>query len=243
MCAITGKRLARWFLINLFVAAVLCAIDRPLPGPLALGLCRNRRRHRALPRASISTTTWRKNDSTRPSQAPIACPLTSRPHSSPWPTSSSPAWTCAGSSATSRMACECWGLSVWRSRSASSLRAMMVNRFFSAVNRIQKDCGHHVIDQGVSRHRPASGLRRDDPRRCRSAVSRSDPGWALRFRLCEYSLMMLRRVLFEDVYLRSHLAGEPPYAARVRYRLIPGVRRRRAGGETAALRRSSRRRA
>jgi protein-S-isoprenylcysteine O-methyltransferase Ste14 len=38
-----------------------------------------------------------------------------------------------------------------------------------------------------------------------------------------YSALMLRRVLFEDAFLRQHLEGYADYAARVRYRLIPGV--------------------
>ena len=38
-----------------------------------------------------------------------------------------------------------------------------------------------------------------------------------------YAALMLRRVLFEDAFLRSHLEGYRDYATRVRYRLIPGV--------------------
>jgi protein-S-isoprenylcysteine O-methyltransferase Ste14 len=38
-----------------------------------------------------------------------------------------------------------------------------------------------------------------------------------------YSGMILRRVLFEDAFLRGNLEGYAAYAARVRYRLIPGV--------------------
>ena len=38
-----------------------------------------------------------------------------------------------------------------------------------------------------------------------------------------YAALMLRRVLFEDGYLRAHLEGYQDYATRVRYRLIPGV--------------------
>ena len=35
--------------------------------------------------------------------------------------------------------------------------------------------------------------------------------------------MMMRRVLFEDAFLRANLEGYQDYTARVRYRLIPGV--------------------
>jgi len=100
-------------------------------------------------------------------------------------------------------------------------RAMMVNRFFSAVIRIQKDRGHEVVDQdlyGVVRHPGYAGM----------IPSMAFSGLALGSWLglaigLAYSLLMLRRVLFEDAFLRSHLQGYQEYAARVRYRLIPGV--------------------
>jgi protein-S-isoprenylcysteine O-methyltransferase Ste14 len=101
------------------------------------------------------------------------------------------------------------------------LRAMMVNRFFSAVIRIQKDRGHHVIDQGVYgvvRHPGYAGMIPSMP--FSGLALGSWLGFAIGL---GYSLLMLRRVLFEDAYLRSHLAGYGEYAARVRYRLIPGV--------------------
>jgi protein-S-isoprenylcysteine O-methyltransferase Ste14 len=37
------------------------------------------------------------------------------------------------------------------------------------------------------------------------------------------SVMVLRRVLFEDAFLRAHLDGYLSYAQRVPHRLIPGV--------------------
>ena len=101
-------------------------------------------------------------------------------------------------------------------------RAMMANRFFSAVVRIQKDRGHHVIDQGpygVVRHPGYAGMIPSMPFSGLALGS-----WLSALRSASaYSLLMLRRVLFEDAYLRAHLAGYAEYAARVRYRLIPGV--------------------
>jgi len=100
-------------------------------------------------------------------------------------------------------------------------RAMMTNRFFSAVIRIQKDRGHQVIDQGVYgviRHPGYAGM----------IPSMTFSGLALgswlgaALGLC-YGLIMIRRVLFEDAFLRSQLQGYQEYTARVRYRLIPGV--------------------
>jgi protein-S-isoprenylcysteine O-methyltransferase Ste14 len=38
-----------------------------------------------------------------------------------------------------------------------------------------------------------------------------------------YSGLILRRVLFEDAFLRQHLEGYAAYTERVRYRLVPGV--------------------
>jgi protein-S-isoprenylcysteine O-methyltransferase Ste14 len=100
-------------------------------------------------------------------------------------------------------------------------RAMMVNRFFSAVIRIQKDRGHHVIDQGVYgviRHPGYAGMIPSMP--FSGLALGSWLGFAIGL---AYSSLMLRRVLFEDGYLRAHLEGYQEYAARVRYRLIPGV--------------------
>jgi protein-S-isoprenylcysteine O-methyltransferase Ste14 len=100
-------------------------------------------------------------------------------------------------------------------------RAMMVNRFFSAVIRIQKDRGHHVVDRGVYgviRHPGYAGMIPSMP--FSGLALGSWLGFAIGL---AYSLLMLRRVLFEDAYLRSNLQGYQDYAARVRYRLIPGV--------------------
>jgi protein-S-isoprenylcysteine O-methyltransferase Ste14 len=38
-----------------------------------------------------------------------------------------------------------------------------------------------------------------------------------------YSALILRRVFFEDKFLRRNLDGYQAYAERVRYRLLPGV--------------------
>jgi protein-S-isoprenylcysteine O-methyltransferase Ste14 len=100
-------------------------------------------------------------------------------------------------------------------------RAMMTNRFFSAVIRIQKDRGHQVIDQGVYgiiRHPGYAGM--IPSMTCSGLALGSWLGAALG--LC-YAAMMIRRVLFEDAFLRSQLQGYQEYAGRVRYRLIPRV--------------------
>ena len=100
-------------------------------------------------------------------------------------------------------------------------RAMMTNRFFSAVIRIQKDRGHRVIDQGVYgivRHPGYAGMIPSMPFSGLALGS----WWGFAIGLA-YSILMLRRVLFEDAFLRSSLEGYQEYTTRVRYRLIPGV--------------------
>jgi protein-S-isoprenylcysteine O-methyltransferase Ste14 len=98
--------------------------------------------------------------------------------------------------------------------------AMTINRFFSAVIRIQRDRGHQVIDRGpygVIRHPGYAGMIPAIP--AGALVLRSWLGFALAL---GYSLVMLRRVWFEDAFLRANLDGYIAYASRVRYRLIPG---------------------
>jgi protein-S-isoprenylcysteine O-methyltransferase Ste14 len=100
-------------------------------------------------------------------------------------------------------------------------RAMLANRFFSAVIRIQTDRGHHVIDKGpyaIVRHPGYAGM----------LPSMAFAGLALGSWIgCAIGvgcmLLGLRRVFFEDAFLKKHLTGYQEYATRVRYRLIPGV--------------------
>ena len=101
------------------------------------------------------------------------------------------------------------------------VHAMKANRFFSSVVRIQSERGHHVVESGpyrIVRHPgyaamiplvPFSGL-----------ALGSWIAFALAF---AYSWLILRRVRFEDGFLHANLAGYAQYAARVRYRLVPGV--------------------
>ncbi len=100
-------------------------------------------------------------------------------------------------------------------------RAMMANRFFSAVIRIQKDRGHHVIDQGpyaIVRHPGYAGMLPSG-----AFIGLALGSW-MGFAIgVGCSLLALRRVFFEDAFLKSHLEGYREYATRVRYRLIPGV--------------------
>jgi protein-S-isoprenylcysteine O-methyltransferase Ste14 len=100
-------------------------------------------------------------------------------------------------------------------------RAMMANRFFSPVVRIQRERGHRLVDgdvYSVIRHPGYAGML---PVMTCSALALGS--WIAFGIGLMYSLMVVRRVLFEDAYLRVHLDGYPEYSSRVRYRLIPGV--------------------
>ena len=99
--------------------------------------------------------------------------------------------------------------------------AMTTNRFFSAVVRIQRDRGHQVVDRGpyaIVRHPGYVGMIVSVP--FGALVLGSWIGVAL---AVAYAALMLRRVIFEDAFLRANLAGYDLYASRVRYRLVPGV--------------------
>jgi protein-S-isoprenylcysteine O-methyltransferase Ste14 len=99
--------------------------------------------------------------------------------------------------------------------------AMLTNRFFSAVVRIQKDRGHRVIESGpyaVIRHPGYAGMILMAPFSGLALGS-----WiSVAIALC-YSALILRRVFFEDAFLRQNLDGYADYSKRVRYRLVPGV--------------------
>jgi protein-S-isoprenylcysteine O-methyltransferase Ste14 len=100
-------------------------------------------------------------------------------------------------------------------------QAMLANRFFSAVVRIQSDRGHRVIDQGpygLVRHPGYAGMILAIP--CSGLALGSWLSFA--FALA-YSALMLRRVVFEDAFLRTNLDGYAEYRTRVPYRLVPGV--------------------
>jgi protein-S-isoprenylcysteine O-methyltransferase Ste14 len=100
-------------------------------------------------------------------------------------------------------------------------RAMRENRFFSSVVRLQTDRGHRVIDSGpyrIVRHPGYAGLILVPPLSGLALGS-----WLAAGIGAVISLMVVRRVLFEDAFLRRHLDGYISYAQRVPHRLIPGV--------------------
>ena len=100
-------------------------------------------------------------------------------------------------------------------------RAMHENRFFSAVVRVQGERGHRVVASGpysVVRHPGYAGMLLGMP--CAGLALGSMISFALGLAL---SLMVIRRVLFEDRFLRQNLAGYAEYATRVPHRVVPGL--------------------
>jgi protein-S-isoprenylcysteine O-methyltransferase Ste14 len=100
------------------------------------------------------------------------------------------------------------------------VQSMRANRFFSPVVRVQSERGHRVIDRGpygTIRHPGYLGMIVSVM--CSGLVLGSWLAFAL---AAVYAALILRRVLFEDAFLKVNLEGYADYAQRVRYRLIPG---------------------
>jgi protein-S-isoprenylcysteine O-methyltransferase Ste14 len=106
-----------------------------------------------------------------------------------------------------------YGLAFW---------AMRVNRFFSSVVRIQSDRGQHVVTAG-----PYGWIRH--PGYLAGAVIIVASGVALGSWLATAILIvfglpfLLRRAITEDRVLQAELPGYRDYAARVRWRVLPGI--------------------
>ena len=99
--------------------------------------------------------------------------------------------------------------------------AMLVNAYFSSFARIQTDRGQRVISEGpyaIVRHPGYAG----------QLLSVVAIGLALNSLLSFIpaviaAAFLARMTTVEDQMLRDQLAGYAEYAARVRYRLIPGM--------------------
>jgi protein-S-isoprenylcysteine O-methyltransferase Ste14 len=100
--------------------------------------------------------------------------------------------------------------------------AMLVNRFFSSVVRIQSDRGHYVVDRG-----PYALVRH--PGYSAGILIVLASGIALGSWLASAFLVaavlpfLLFRVVKEDHVLQNQLNGYADYARRVRWRLVPGL--------------------
>ena len=99
--------------------------------------------------------------------------------------------------------------------------ALIENRFFSGVVRIQADRGHVVCDSGpyrIVRHPGYAGNMLALP----GMVLALSSTWTLIPAAVALIIAVIRTVL-EDQTLKDELPGYRDYARRVRYRLIPGI--------------------
>jgi protein-S-isoprenylcysteine O-methyltransferase Ste14 len=113
------------------------------------------------------------------------------------------------------------GLAVFAAGLCMTMWSMAVNRFFSPIVRIQSERGHHLITEGpyrLIRHPGYSGL---------SAVTLASGfalgSWWSVVPSVGALAVIVRRTILEDGFLKRELPGYADYAARVRYRFLPGV--------------------
>ena len=99
--------------------------------------------------------------------------------------------------------------------------AMRVNRFFSPVVRIQTERGHRLVTSG-----PYAWVRHPGYAAALIMIGASGLAlgswWSLSANV-PVVLLIFRRLLIEDRFLKQNLDGYRDYATRVRYRLMPGV--------------------
>ena len=99
--------------------------------------------------------------------------------------------------------------------------ALVENRFFSGVVRIQTDRGHRVCDSGpyrIVRHPGYSGNMLALP----GIVLALGSVWTIIPVMVAWIIAVIR-TLFEDKTLQEELPGYGDYVHRVHYRLIPGI--------------------
>lgn len=99
--------------------------------------------------------------------------------------------------------------------------AMLNNRFFSSEVRIQNERGHQVETGGPYRFVRHPGYAAALLVFAASPLALGSLWAALPIAAVE--LMFVRRTALEDGMLRAELPGYAEYAARVRFRLLPGV--------------------
>ena len=105
-----------------------------------------------------------------------------------------------------------YGFSVW---------ALITNKFFSAVVRIQKDRGHTVVTSGPYQFVRHPGYAGGVIGYLATPIALGTL-WVYLPALLTVIALVIRTAL-EDRTLQNELMGYREYAARVRYRLMPGV--------------------
>jgi len=99
--------------------------------------------------------------------------------------------------------------------------AMLINRHFEAIVRIQTDREHRVVTAGpyaIVRHPGYVGA----ALWALAAPLIVGSGWGLIPAAAAVAVLVIRTVL-EDKTLRAELPGYADYAAKTRYRLLPGI--------------------
>lgn len=99
--------------------------------------------------------------------------------------------------------------------------AQTANRFFSSAMRIQHDRGHHVITTGPYRYIRHPGSAAFILAGLSSGLVLGS--WWAALLSALFVGAFVRRASREDRLLREELEGYPEYAAKVRYRLVPGI--------------------
>jgi protein-S-isoprenylcysteine O-methyltransferase Ste14 len=99
--------------------------------------------------------------------------------------------------------------------------ALYENRFFSGTVRIQTERGHHVVSSGPYRWMRHPGYAGALLSYLASPLL-LDSCWAF-LPAVLLALVLIIRTRLEDRTLQEELPGYRDYAARVRYRLLPGV--------------------
>ena len=99
--------------------------------------------------------------------------------------------------------------------------AMVSNKFFSGVARIQKDEGHTVVTTGPYQYVRHPGYTGAFATMVATAVILGSK-WTLIASVVLVVLLIARTTL-EDRMLHEELPGYPEYAQKVRFRLVPGL--------------------
>ena len=102
-----------------------------------------------------------------------------------------------------------------------AMSAVRANKFFMPAVRIQAERGHHVVDSGpyrLVRHPGYLAMAFLTP-----SIALAVGSWVALVPALVFTSAVVYRSWGEDRFLHANLEGYPAYAARTRYRLIPGV--------------------
>jgi len=99
--------------------------------------------------------------------------------------------------------------------------ALMENRFFSGVVRIQKERGHHVVDSGPYRWVRHPGYVGGLLAAFGTPIL-LDSLWTFGV-VALYTAILILRTALEDRTLQAELPGYAEYVQQTRYRLFPGI--------------------